>query len=69
MRLGNSSKFLTELFHRSELRDLKENKVFAEINKNLPELAGENPKRSAVNRANGVNLGLCDSLITLLDPA
>ena len=32
------------LGNQSELRDLKlENEVFAEVNKNLPELAGKNP--------------------------
>ena len=53
------------LFFPSELGDFKKNYIFAEVNKNLPELAvfvsilGENPTvlKLAVDN---VNLSLCD---------
>ena len=32
-------KLIVSLFHQSELRDLKENQIFAEIDRNLPQLA------------------------------
>ena len=45
MVLGNSSEFLSFFIEVSEeiSRSFKENEVFAEGNKNLPELAGGKP--------------------------